>query len=115
MKQKHSKAIDMRFYWLKDRAQQGQLNIYWDSGKHNLGDYHTKHHPPTHHKQVRPIYTFIEGVSPETLQGCIEIMTGKTEPRREGKRSAPSVAPKGFPLIGKLPLSRVATRLLSST
>ena len=44
----------------------------------------------------------------------IEIMTGKTEPRREGKRDAPSAAPKGFPLNGKLPLSRVAARLLSA-
>ena len=24
MKQKHSKAIDVRFYWLRDRAQQGR-------------------------------------------------------------------------------------------
>ena len=44
----------------------------------------------------------------------IEIMAGKTEPRREGKRDAPSSAPKGFPLNGKLPLSRVAARLLST-
>ena len=97
MKQKHSKAIDMRFYWLRDRAQQGQFNIYWDSGKHNLGDYYTKHHPPTHHKQVRPIYTFIEGASPETLQGCIEIMAGRAEPRREEKKGTPARPPKGFP------------------
>ena len=104
----------MRFYWLKDRAQHGQLNIYWDSGKHNLGDYYTKHHPPTHHKQVRPIYTFIEGVSPETLQGCIDTMNKGTESRREAKGEAPSVAPKGIPKMLSLPLSRVAQRLLSS-
>ena len=27
MKQKQSKAIDMRFYWIKDRAEQGQFDI----------------------------------------------------------------------------------------
>ena len=44
----------------------------------------------------------------------IEIMAGRAEPRREGKRDAPSAAPKGLPLNGKLPLSRVAARLLST-
>ena len=74
MKQKRSKAIDVRFYWLRDRAQQGQFYIFWESGKNNLADYFTKHHPPTYHKAMRPIQTFIEGLSPESLQGCIKIM-----------------------------------------
>ena len=76
MKQKRSKAIDVRFYWLRDRAKQGQFYIYWESGKNNLGDYHTKKHPPQYHKQMRPIQTYIEGLSPESLQGCIKIMNG---------------------------------------
>ena len=46
--------------------------------------------------------------------GITETMAGKAEPRREGKRDAPSAAPKGLPLNGKLPLSRVAARLLST-
>jgi hypothetical protein len=29
IKQKHTKAMDMRFYWIKDRVKQGQLNVYW--------------------------------------------------------------------------------------
>eukprot|EP00536_Pseudo-nitzschia_multiseries_P009450 jgi/Psemu1/23220/gm1.23220_g len=51
IKQKRSKAIDMRFYWLKDRAEQGQFNIFWEPGKHNLADYPTKHHAGSHHKK----------------------------------------------------------------
>ena len=74
MKQKRSKAIDVRFYWLRDRAQQGQFYIYWDSGKNNLADFHTKHHPPAYHKVNRPIQTYVEGLSPDSLQGCIEMM-----------------------------------------
>jgi hypothetical protein len=77
MKQKRSKAIDVRFYWLRDRAQQGQFYIFWDSGKHNVADYFTKHHPPTYHKLMRPIQTYVEGLSPESLQGCIEMMKGE--------------------------------------
>jgi hypothetical protein len=49
IKQKRSKAIDMRFYWIKDRVHQNQFLVYWRLGPENLGDYHTKHHPPSDH------------------------------------------------------------------
>jgi hypothetical protein len=42
VKQRRSKAIDMRFYWIKDRVAQGQLSIYWKKGADNLADYFTK-------------------------------------------------------------------------
>jgi hypothetical protein len=54
IKQKRSKAMDMRFYWIKDREQQGQFLIYWRPGTENIGDYHTKHHSPSHHRLMRP-------------------------------------------------------------
>ena len=53
IKQKRSKAIDMRFYWLQDRCEQGQFRIYWAPGLQNVADYHTKHHPPSHHRKMR--------------------------------------------------------------
>jgi hypothetical protein len=56
VKQKRSKAIDMRFYWVRDRVRQGQFQIYWKPGKDNKGDYFTKHHPPSHHCEMRPVY-----------------------------------------------------------
>ena len=52
--QKRSKAIDMRFYWIRDRTRQGHFNIYWAPRSTNLGDYHTKHHSPSHHRLMRP-------------------------------------------------------------
>ena len=55
IKQKRSKAIDMRFYWLQDRCAQGQFNIYWAPGATNLADYHSLNHPPFHHNKSRPI------------------------------------------------------------
>ena len=54
--QKRSKAMDMRFYWLRDRAQQQQFHIHWKKGESNLADYFTKHHSPTHHKTMRSVY-----------------------------------------------------------
>ena len=85
IKQKRSKAMDMRFYWLKERYDQGQFDIHWEPGKHNLADYPTKHHPASHHKQVRPIYLNCEDTSPSTMQGCIEILTARDR-AREAKR-----------------------------
>ena len=56
VKQKRSKAIDMRFYWVRDRVRQNQFKIYWRKGESNLADYFTKHHPTAHHRAMRPIY-----------------------------------------------------------
>jgi hypothetical protein len=75
VKQKQSKAMDMRFYWLQDRVEQGQFNVYWAPGKYNLADYFSKLHPPSHHRKMRPIYLYNEGTSPTTLQGCVEILS----------------------------------------
>ena len=71
IKQQRSKAIDMRFYWLKDRAEQGQFRIYWAPGDENWADYFTKHHSSTHHRILRPCY-LEEPDSPVDLQGCLE-------------------------------------------
>ena len=48
------KSMDINFYWLRDRSAQNQFRIYWRQGKGNLGDYYSKHHPPAHHKDMRP-------------------------------------------------------------
>jgi hypothetical protein len=55
IKQKLSKAMDMRYHWLTDRVCQRQCIVYWRPGKYNLGDYHTKHHSAQHHKYIRPL------------------------------------------------------------
>ena len=56
VKQKRSKAIDMRFYWLRDRSDQGQFHIFWKPGASNRADYFSKHHPASHHQAVRGTY-----------------------------------------------------------
>jgi hypothetical protein len=43
VKQVRSKAIDMRFYWVLDRVEQGHFRIYWAPGVKNIADYFTKH------------------------------------------------------------------------
>ena len=41
VEQKHTKSMDMRFYWVRDRVKQGQFYIYWRRGTDHLADYHT--------------------------------------------------------------------------
>ena len=56
LKQKATKAIDMRFYWIRDRVNQKMFSIYWGPGSGNSADYVSKHHSPTHHQNMRPTF-----------------------------------------------------------
>ena len=53
---KRSKSWDMRFYWLRDRTNQQQFRIFWQSGATNNADYPTKHHTTRHHREIRARY-----------------------------------------------------------
>jgi hypothetical protein len=50
---KRTKAMDMRFHWLRDRECQEQFRIYWRPGHSNYADYWTKHHSAKHHQNIR--------------------------------------------------------------
>jgi hypothetical protein len=78
IKQRRKKAMDMRFYWMKDRVKQGQSNVCWGPGFQNLVDYFTKHHSPAHHKRMRDVYIHADErpihqkvVRDSALQGCV--------------------------------------------
>jgi hypothetical protein len=51
---RHTKAMDMRFHWLRCRDSQGQFRYYWGPGIDNRADYYTKHHCAAHHIEKRP-------------------------------------------------------------
>jgi hypothetical protein len=89
VRQHKSKAMDMRFYWIQDRVRQGQFIVYWAPGSTNMGDYHTKHHPTSHHREIRPTYLHIAkrantalAIKPPAsrfLQGCVDSPPGSQE------------------------------------
>jgi len=66
VKQRRSKAIDMRFYWVRDSVRQGHFKIHWKKGTENLADYFTKHHAPAHHTHMRPTYLLIHTATPKS-------------------------------------------------
>jgi hypothetical protein len=73
IKQKLSKAMDMRYHWLTDRVRQKQFDVYWRPGRENLADYHTKHHSAQHHKDMRHLILH-EANSPQVLRGCVKLL-----------------------------------------
>ena len=49
---KRTKAMDVRFHWLRDRKTFKQFSIYWQSGKLNIADYFIKHFPDSLHRNM---------------------------------------------------------------
>ena len=52
IKAKHSKAIDMRFHWTRDRVRQGQFQVLWCEGINQVADFFTKALPVWKHKKA---------------------------------------------------------------
>lgn len=59
IRQQRSRAMDMRYYWIRDRARQGHFCIHWKPAATNLADYQTKHFPPQHHRNMRPVVLYV--------------------------------------------------------
>ena len=99
MKQKRSKSIDMNFYWLQDRENQSQFKIYWGPGTGNLGDYHSKHHSPAHHRQMRPTYLHTQQQATQHLAACL--LRGCAKPRHMPGTNQHNLTPRGSTLYRK--------------
>ena len=79
----NSKAMEMRFYWIMDRRNQKQFNIYWKPGYTNRGDYFTKHFHPAQHSTVHPSYLHEKNNGKcSTLQGCVNLTISANHPVR---------------------------------
>ena len=63
VRQKKSRCFDTGFHWIRDRAKQGQFDVYWRPGPNNKADYVTKHHAPAVHKAQRPTYLYAKPYS----------------------------------------------------
>ena len=69
IKQKYSKALDMRWHWLQDQVKLRNFDIFFQPGSENKGDYFTKNHSPTHHRQQR--FTYLHQVN-VAKRGCVD-------------------------------------------
>jgi hypothetical protein len=89
IKQQQSRAIDMRFYWVQDRTQQGHFDIFWKPGSTNLADYFTKHHPAKHHQLMRPKYLYVKPTLKQPLLTLCWSCKGVLKPPPMPSRPAP--------------------------
>ena len=68
VKQKRSKAIDMRYHWIRDQVSQGKFKVIWEKGSTNLADYFTKVHPVHHVVNIRRLYVCT--TTPTVIREC---------------------------------------------
>ena len=87
IKLKRSKAWDMRYHWLRDKALQRVFRYFWAKGADNNADYFTKHHPPNIHKEQRSKYilenNFMATVK-SVFDTCNKRIPSKLDTRGEG-------------------------------
>ncbi len=69
------KAIDMRYWWLRDHDNQEQFRYYWRPSPTNCGDYFTKHHRTAHHQEKR-----LEYLTPRIIPQALRASTTDTLP-----------------------------------
>ena len=101
VKQKRSKALDMRFYWIHDQVRQNQFIVYWRRGKTNRADYFTKHHPATYHRRIRPKYLHLDKPNTNYFECLQDCDTSSSDACGEGMlmpgESGPRSDTTGFP------------------
>jgi len=67
VKQRRSKAVDMRYYWVRYRIRQGHVHVHWSLGTENYADYFTKYFSNSHHRRVRDLYLLAKARHTVTL------------------------------------------------
>ncbi len=95
-KQKWSKAINMRFYWIRNRVRQGQFHIYWSKGQTNCANHFSIYHLSSHHQAIPPAYLYTPTSPTRNYFDCLADTTPPpctTVPRRANALMLPSVTP----------------------
>ena len=79
VRQKHSKSMDMRFYWIRDRIKQYHFHVFCKPGMANLWYYFTKNHPLHNHREMRPIYFHTEATVEKSSARVFSLLTATSK------------------------------------
>ena len=71
VKLRRSKAIDMRYHWIRDRVRQGIFKVLWSQGPGNIADYFTKLQPTKRQLIFESIFTKTQ----ELVRGCVDTVS----------------------------------------
>jgi len=96
IKRQKSRSMEMRYFWLLDGKVQRLFNFEYHPGLENLADYPSKHHPASHHTEVRPYYVhtinspryLMRAAKPSVRRGCVKSGKGNTF---KGKHPLPNL------------------------
>jgi hypothetical protein len=108
IKQRRTRAIDMRYHWLRDRETQEQFQFRWDTSSKNLADYFTKHHSPAHHRAIRSHYVLAtrhhhSNTFAHPLRGCVDPSKHPAHARK------PDRCPLAMPTRARQPIRLLET------
>jgi hypothetical protein len=92
-KQRKSKAIAMRFHWLRDRVDQGEFDIIWAPGLTNLADFYSKTLPASDFFRRRDHYVH---TPPTTNSNWIGILKKFKSPKKGNAGILPSSAQRQY-------------------
>ena len=83
IKQKKTKAIDVRFCWLVDRVRQNHFTVHRSPGSTSLTDYFSKNHSPAHHAKMRKTFLYTKDekcpTNSDVLRGCHNTISSYVE------------------------------------
>jgi hypothetical protein len=82
-KAKRSRAMDMRYHWLRDRVNQGQFEVVWCKGEINIADHLTKDLPSDSLRSVRAI--LVGASQGSTSRSSVLQLQNSVEPVREAR------------------------------
>ena len=72
--------MNNRYFWVRDQQKQGTIDVEYQPGSGNLGDFPTKHHSPSHCRKVRKYYSYSNltpthlkrAIAPSLQRGCVK-------------------------------------------
>ena len=85
IKAKHSKAIDMRFHWIRDRVRQGQFQVSWVEGIKQVADFFTKALPVWKHNQAMHYMVRVPDISTQPVGTAKNVL--RTHPPWKQRRN----------------------------
>jgi hypothetical protein len=91
-KLRRSKAVSMRYHWLRDRVKAGDFKMIWRAGAHNLADFLSKAHPVRHYKAMTPFFDHTAALKLLAMQPPTDPLssippTGQTRRTRNVRRA----------------------------
>jgi hypothetical protein len=105
IKRQKSRSMEMRYFWLLDGKIQKLFNFSYQPGLENLADYPSKHHPASHHQEVRPFYVhtpnsprfLIRAAKPSVRRGCVDPAKANPNPYSTRRYPLPALTRVGQP------------------